>query len=114
MAKRKPKMSYFKPFGYKCVVLNNGKDDLGMFDPKSDKGVFVGQSSISKSYRIYNKRTQSVEESVHIVFDEASNITKGNTPDNNSRNPIKVPEEKNKSDNDANSKDQVHDLKMKI
>ena len=51
-------------------VLNNGKDDLGKFDPRSDEGVFVGYSSSSKAYRIFNKRTQCIEESIHVVFDE--------------------------------------------
>ncbi|XP_015162449.1 uncharacterized protein [Solanum tuberosum] len=38
---RKPSLSHLKAFGCKCVVLNNGKDDLGKFDPKSDEGKFV-------------------------------------------------------------------------
>ena len=51
-------------------MLNNGKDDLEKFDPRSDEGVFVGYSSSSKAYRIFNKRTQCIEESIHVVFDE--------------------------------------------
>jgi len=47
---RKPKLNYLRDFGCKCFVLNNGKDDLGKFDPRSDGGVFVVKSSSSKAY----------------------------------------------------------------
>ena len=46
------------------------KDQLGKFDPKSDEGIFVGYSERSKAYRIYNKRTQIIEESLQVSFDE--------------------------------------------
>lgn len=39
---KKPKLSYLKAFICKYFVLNNGKDDLGKFDPKSYEGIFVG------------------------------------------------------------------------
>ncbi|XP_070004499.1 spindle pole body component 110-like [Nicotiana sylvestris] len=47
------------------------RDQFGKFDAKSDEGIFMGYSSQSKSYKIYNKQTQCVEESVHVVFDES-------------------------------------------
>ena len=59
-------------FGCKCFVLNNGKDNLGKFDAKADEGIFLGYSSHSHAYRVYNKRTMTVEESVRIVVDEAN------------------------------------------
>ena len=34
---RKPNISHLRVFGCKCFVLNNGKDNLGKFDPKSDE-----------------------------------------------------------------------------
>ena len=71
---RKPKLSYLRAFGCKCFILNNGKDDLGKFDPKSDEGVFVGYSLTSKAYRVFNKRTMCVEESIHVIFDECGKI----------------------------------------
>ena len=46
---RKPMLSYLRAFGCRCFVLNNGKDDLGKFDPRSDERVFVGYSSSSKA-----------------------------------------------------------------
>ena len=43
---------------------------MGKFDPKADVGIFIGYSLRSKAYRIYNMRTKTVEESMHVVFDE--------------------------------------------
>ncbi|CAN1149827.1 Retrovirus-related Pol polyprotein from transposon TNT 1-94 [Linum perenne] len=67
---RKPNIGYFHPFGCKCFILNS-KDNLGKFDAKSDEGVFLGYSSHSKAFRVYNKRTFKVEESINVVFDES-------------------------------------------
>ena len=66
---RKPNISYFKVFGSKCLILNT-KDRLGKFDPKSDEGIFLGYSDRSKVYRVFNKKTNNVEETLHISFDE--------------------------------------------
>ena len=62
-------------------VLNNGKNDLGKFDPRSDEGVFVGYSSSSKTYIIFNKQTQCIEESIHVVFDEDGSLKKNGSND---------------------------------
>jgi hypothetical protein len=51
--------------------LNNGKENLGKFDAKADEGIFLGYSQSSKAYRVYNKRLLTVEESVHVSFDES-------------------------------------------
>ncbi|KAK8578905.1 hypothetical protein V6N13_142162 [Hibiscus sabdariffa] len=67
---KRPNISYFHPFGCKCFVLNNGKDNLGKFDAKSDEAIFLGYSLTSKAYRVFNKRTLVVEESIHVVFDD--------------------------------------------
>ena len=52
---RKPNVFYFKAFGCKCFILNNGKSNLGKFDPKADEDIFLGYSLTSKAYRVYNK-----------------------------------------------------------
>ncbi|KAG5532106.1 hypothetical protein RHGRI_026652 [Rhododendron griersonianum] len=72
---RKPNISHFRAFGCKCFVHNNDKDDLGKFDARSDEGIFVGYSTSSKAYRVFNKRTLVVEESVHVAFDETDHIS---------------------------------------
>ena len=43
---------------------------LGKFDPKSDKAIFLGYSTTSKGYRVYNLKTQTVQISMHVIFDE--------------------------------------------
>jgi len=43
---------------------------LGKFDPKMDEGIFLGYSLHSHAYRVYNRRTMVVEESMHVAFDE--------------------------------------------
>lgn len=67
---RKPEIAHFHIFGCKFFILNNDKSNLGKFDEKSDEGIFLGYSLSSKSYRIFNKRTLSIEESMHVSFDE--------------------------------------------
>jgi len=64
-----PQNSYFKAFGSKCFVLNT-KDNLNKSDVKSDEAIFLGYSSRSTAYRVYNKRTSCVEESMHVHFQE--------------------------------------------
>ncbi|KAJ9566852.1 hypothetical protein OSB04_002818 [Centaurea solstitialis] len=67
---RKPSIEHLHIFGCVCYILNN-KDNLGKFDPKSDDGIFLGYSSISKTYRVFNKRRQAIEETIHVKFDES-------------------------------------------
>ena len=38
---RKPNIFHLKVFGYKCFILNNGKNNLDKFDPKADEGIFL-------------------------------------------------------------------------
>ena len=45
---------------------------MGKFDSQSDEGIFLGYSSISKAYRVYNKRTKKVMETINVVIDDAS------------------------------------------
>ena len=66
---RKPNIFYFKVFGCKYFILNT-KDNLGKSNIKTDISVFLGYSSTNKAYRVFNKRTLVVEESMHITFDE--------------------------------------------
>nr|GEW30828.1 hypothetical protein [Tanacetum cinerariifolium] len=75
----KPALSFMRPFGCHVTILNTF-DNLGMFDGKSDKGLFVGCSLSSKSFRVYNTRTRKVEENLHIKFLENEPIIEGNGP----------------------------------
>ena len=64
-----PKVSYFKVFGLKCFILNT-RDNLDKLDPKSDEEIFIGYSTRSKAYRVYNKRTSTIAKSLHVSSDE--------------------------------------------
>ena len=79
---RKPNVSHFHIFVYKCFMHNNGKDDLGKFDAKVDEALFIGYSFSSKVCQVYNKRLLWIEESIHVVFDESpSSASRKNTLD---------------------------------
>ena len=69
---RKPNVKYFRIFGSTCFILKD-RENVGKFDSRSDKGIFLGYSSTSKAYRVYNKRTMKVMETVNVVIDESSN-----------------------------------------
>ena len=68
---RKPNVKYFRIFGRTCFILND-RENVGKFDSRSDEGIFLGYSSTSKAYRVYNKRTIKVMETVNVVIDESS------------------------------------------
>ena len=67
---RKPSISFLHIFGCNCFILNN-RDNFGKFDPKADDGIFLGYSSISKAFRVFNKRRQTIEETIHVTFNES-------------------------------------------
>src|SRR5215467_12526228 len=67
---RKPNLAHLHIFRCKFFIHNNDKENLGKFDSKSDEGLFLRYSNRSKAYRVFNKRTCTVEESIHVVFDE--------------------------------------------
>jgi len=39
-------------FGYKCFILNNGKEKLGKFDEKAYERIFLGYATNSHAYII--------------------------------------------------------------
>ncbi|GJV59313.1 putative ribonuclease H-like domain-containing protein [Tanacetum coccineum] len=64
---RKPALSFMRPFGCPVTILNT-IDHLGKFDGKADEGFFVGYSTNSKAFRVFNSRTRIVEENLHVKF----------------------------------------------
>ena len=70
---RKPKISYLRVFVCKCFILNT-KNNLENFDSKADDEIFLGYSTSSKAYRVFNKRTLVVEESMHVIFYESNSL----------------------------------------
>ncbi|GJR13787.1 retrovirus-related pol polyprotein from transposon TNT 1-94 [Tanacetum coccineum] len=69
MQDKKPDLSFFHVFGALCYPTNNN-DDLSKLDAKVDIGIFVGYAPAKKAFRIYNKRTQKIIETIHVTFDE--------------------------------------------
>nr|GFC21844.1 integrase, catalytic region, zinc finger, CCHC-type, peptidase aspartic, catalytic [Tanacetum cinerariifolium] len=43
---------------------------LGKLQPTADTGIFVGYAPNRKGYRIYNKRTRRIIETIHVQFNE--------------------------------------------
>ena len=66
---KKPVVKYFRIFGSDCYILCD-RENLEKFDAKSDKGYFLGYSSTSRVYRVYNLRTKTMMESSNVVIND--------------------------------------------
>nr|GEU98066.1 hypothetical protein [Tanacetum cinerariifolium] len=64
---RKPTLSFMRLFGCPVTILYTC-DHLGKFDGKANEGFFVGYTTYSKAFRVFNTRTKIVEENLHITF----------------------------------------------
>ncbi|GJW98069.1 retrovirus-related pol polyprotein from transposon TNT 1-94 [Tanacetum coccineum] len=73
MQDKKPDLSFFHVFGALCYPTNDN-DDLGKLDAKADIGIFVGYAPAKKAFRIYNKRTRKIIETIHVTFDELTTM----------------------------------------
>ncbi|GKD13778.1 retrovirus-related pol polyprotein from transposon TNT 1-94, partial [Tanacetum coccineum] len=73
MQDKKPDLSFFHGFGSLCYPTNN-HEDLGKFDAKADVGIFVGYAPAKKAFRIYNRRTHIITETIHVMFDELTTM----------------------------------------
>nr|GEZ51923.1 retrovirus-related Pol polyprotein from transposon TNT 1-94 [Tanacetum cinerariifolium] len=71
--KRKPNIKFFRVFRCRCYLLND-YEDVGKLKAKGDIRMFVGYSKESAAFRIYNKRTRKIHESVNVNFDEISEM----------------------------------------
>ncbi|GKF63273.1 retrovirus-related pol polyprotein from transposon TNT 1-94 [Tanacetum coccineum] len=68
-----------RPFGCPVIILNT-IDHLGKFDGKADEGFFVGYSTDSKAFRVFNSRTKIVEENLHVQISENTSNIAGSRP----------------------------------
>ncbi|GJR25907.1 putative ribonuclease H-like domain-containing protein [Tanacetum coccineum] len=66
---KKPDLTFFRVFGALCYPTNDS-ENLGKFQAKADIGIFVRYAPSRKGYRIYNKRTRRLMETIHVTFDE--------------------------------------------
>ncbi|GJW06855.1 putative ribonuclease H-like domain-containing protein [Tanacetum coccineum] len=72
-------LSFMRPFGCPVTILNI-IDHLGKFDGKADEWFFVGYSTNSKAFRVFNSRTRIVEENLHVQFSESTPNIAGSRP----------------------------------
>ncbi|GKC43752.1 retrovirus-related pol polyprotein from transposon TNT 1-94, partial [Tanacetum coccineum] len=64
-----PDLSFFHVFGALCYPTNDS-ENLGKLQPKADIGIFIGYAPTKKAFRIYNRRTRRIIETVNVDFDE--------------------------------------------
>ncbi|GJT60892.1 retrovirus-related pol polyprotein from transposon TNT 1-94 [Tanacetum coccineum] len=65
----KSSVKFFYIFGSLCYIVRDGKN-LDKMKEKGDACIFVGYSTQSRGYRVYNKRTRVIVETIHVNFDE--------------------------------------------
>nr|GFA25094.1 retrovirus-related Pol polyprotein from transposon TNT 1-94 [Tanacetum cinerariifolium] len=45
-------------------------ENIGKLQPKADIGIFIGYAPTKKAFRIYNRHTKRIVETIHVDFDE--------------------------------------------
>nr|GEW05871.1 hypothetical protein [Tanacetum cinerariifolium] len=68
---RKMDISYLHVFGALCYSKND-REDIGKLGAKGDIGFFIGYSANSVAYKVYNRRTKKIMETMNVTFDELS------------------------------------------
>ncbi|GKB23184.1 retrovirus-related pol polyprotein from transposon TNT 1-94 [Tanacetum coccineum] len=71
---KKPDLSFLRIFGALCYPTNDS-EDLGKLKAKADIGFVVGYAPNRKGYKIYNKRTRQIMETIDVTFDELTEKT---------------------------------------
>nr|GFB15616.1 retrovirus-related Pol polyprotein from transposon TNT 1-94 [Tanacetum cinerariifolium] len=66
---KQPDLSYFHVFGALCYPTNDG-ENVDKLQPKADIGIFIRYAPSKKAFRIYNRRTRRIVETIHVDFDE--------------------------------------------
>ncbi|GKE51213.1 retrovirus-related pol polyprotein from transposon TNT 1-94, partial [Tanacetum coccineum] len=64
-----PDLSFFHVFGTLCYPTNDS-ENLGKLQPKADISIFIGYAPTKKAFRIYNRHTRRIIETIHVDFDE--------------------------------------------
>ncbi|GJY77138.1 retrovirus-related pol polyprotein from transposon TNT 1-94 [Tanacetum coccineum] len=65
---RNPSVKFFHIFGSLCYIIRDGENPDKMKE-NGDACIFVGYSIQSRAYRVYNKRTRVIVETIHVNFD---------------------------------------------
>ncbi|GJW12184.1 retrovirus-related pol polyprotein from transposon TNT 1-94 [Tanacetum coccineum] len=89
----KPSVKFFYIFGSLCYIVRDG-ENLDKMKEKGDACIFVGYSTQSKAYRVFNKRTRIIVETIHVNFDELPQMASDHVssdPVTTSQAPTQVP-----------------------
>nr|GEV65220.1 retrovirus-related Pol polyprotein from transposon TNT 1-94 [Tanacetum cinerariifolium] len=78
---RKPSIKHLYIFGCICYITRDG-ENLDKMKEKGDQCILVGYSTQSKGYRVYNKRTRIIVESIHIRFDDIKEVSETSVANN--------------------------------
>ncbi|GJW61453.1 retrovirus-related pol polyprotein from transposon TNT 1-94 [Tanacetum coccineum] len=70
----KPSIRHLHIFGCTCYLTRDG-ENLDKMKEKGGPCILVGYSTHSKGYKVYNKRTRLIVESIHLRFDEIKEMT---------------------------------------
>nr|GEX79860.1 hypothetical protein [Tanacetum cinerariifolium] len=73
IATAKPDISYLYVFGALCYSKND-REDIGKLGAKGDIGFFIRYSANSVAYRVYNRRTRKIMDTMNVMFDELSEM----------------------------------------
>ncbi|GJX01072.1 retrovirus-related pol polyprotein from transposon TNT 1-94 [Tanacetum coccineum] len=57
-----------------ALVNTNDRGDIGKPGAKGDIGFFIGYSVNSRAYRVYNRRTKKIMETMNVTFDKLSTM----------------------------------------
>nr|GEX04770.1 retrovirus-related Pol polyprotein from transposon TNT 1-94 [Tanacetum cinerariifolium] len=68
---KKPDISFLYVFEALCYPKND-REYIGKLGAKDDIGFFIGYSANSCAYRVYNRRTKKIMETMNVSFDELS------------------------------------------
>ncbi|GKE27732.1 retrovirus-related pol polyprotein from transposon TNT 1-94, partial [Tanacetum coccineum] len=66
---KKLDLTFLRVFGALCYPINDS-EDLAKLQAKADIRIFVGYAPSRKGFKVYNKRTRRIMETIHVTFDE--------------------------------------------
>nr|GFB84063.1 retrovirus-related Pol polyprotein from transposon TNT 1-94 [Tanacetum cinerariifolium] len=78
---QKPSVKFFYIFGSLCYIVRDG-ENIDKMKEKGDVCILVGYSTKSRAYRVFNKRTRVIVETIHVNFDELPQMTSDHASSN--------------------------------
>ncbi|GJZ66179.1 retrovirus-related pol polyprotein from transposon TNT 1-94 [Tanacetum coccineum] len=70
---KKPDISFLYVFGALCYPKND-REYIGKLGAKGDIGFFISYSANSCAYRVHNRMTKKIMETINVSFDELSSM----------------------------------------